>query len=36
MVKEQDNDSIVEHGDLFFFYKPKIDSEEVKEDVGTV
>jgi hypothetical protein len=36
VVKEQNNDSIVEHGDLFFFYRSKIDSEEVKEleDVG--
>ena len=36
MVKEQNNDSIIEHGDLFFFHRSKIDSEEVKEleDVG--
>jgi hypothetical protein len=36
MVREEDNDSIVEHGDLFFFYRPKIDAAEVKEleDVG--
>jgi hypothetical protein len=37
MVREENNDdSILEHGDLFFFYRPKIDSEEVKEleDVG--
>ena len=36
MVKEQNNDSIIEHGDLFYFHRSKIDSEEVKEleDVG--
>src|SRR5215469_8656353 len=35
--KEENKDSeIIEHGDLFFFYRPKIDAEEVKElgDVG--
>jgi hypothetical protein len=36
MVREENNDSILEHGDLFFFYRPKIDSAEVQEleDVG--
>jgi len=36
MVKEDKSSEIIEHGDLFFFYRPKIDSEEVKEleDVG--
>jgi hypothetical protein len=37
MAKKEDNGSeIIEHGDLFFFYRPKIDSAEVKEleDVG--
>ena len=37
MVREENNDdSILEHGDLFFFYRPKIDSIEVEdlEDVG--
>ena len=35
--EEENKDSeIIEHGDLFFFYRPKIDAEEVKEleDVG--
>jgi hypothetical protein len=31
MVREENDDSIVEHGDLFFFYRPKIDSDDVKE-----
>src|SRR5919197_739763 len=38
MVKE-DNDNkesqIIEHGDIFFFYRPKIGTEEV-EDIGDV
>src|SRR5215467_2842596 len=36
MVREENKDSTLEHGDLFFFYRPKIDSTEVEEleDVG--
>ena len=36
MVREENKDSTLEHGDLFFFYRPKIDSAEVQEleDVG--
>ena len=38
MVREEEDKSseIIEHGDIFFFYRSKIDSEEVKEleDVG--
>src|SRR2546423_12930116 len=30
MVKEDRHSEIIEHGDLFFFYRPKVDSEEVK------
>ncbi len=26
----EDKSSIIEHGDLFFFYRPKVDSEEVR------
>ena len=35
MAKEDKNSEIIEHGDLFFFYRPKIDANEVKnvEDV---
>ena len=34
--KEENKDSNNRHGDLFFFYRPKIDAKEVKEleDVG--
>ncbi len=31
MVKENKNSKDIEHGDIFFFYRPKIDSKEVKE-----
>lgn len=31
MVKEDRNSEIIEHGDIFFFYRPKVDSTEVKE-----
>jgi hypothetical protein len=36
VTKENKDSEIIEHGDLFFFYRPKIDAEEVKEleDVG--
>ena len=36
MVKEDKSSEIIEHGNLYFFYRPKIDSDEVKEleDVG--
>src|SRR2546427_11706614 len=30
MVKEDKGSEIIESGDLFFFYRPKVDSEEVK------
>ena len=35
MVKEEKNTKIIEQGDIFFFYRPKVDTEEVKviEDV---
>ena len=36
MVKEDNKESqIIEHGDIFFFYRPKIGTEEV-EDIGDV
>lgn len=38
MVKEnhkQDNNVIIEKGDIFFFYRPKVDTEEV-EDIEDV
>ena len=31
MVKEDKSSEIIEHGDLFFFYRPKIDANQVKE-----
>jgi hypothetical protein len=31
MAKEDKNSEIIEHGDLFFFYRPKIDAKEVKD-----
>jgi hypothetical protein len=35
LEKNNNNSStIVEHGDIFFFYRPKIDSEEVKDIEG--
>jgi hypothetical protein len=38
MVKEDNNDNesqIIEYGDIFFFYRPKVRTEEV-EDIGDV
>ncbi len=38
MVKEDNSDKesqIIEHGDIFFFYRPKVGTEEV-EDIGDV
>jgi hypothetical protein len=35
MVKEEKNSQIIEQGDIFFFYRPKVDIEEVK-DIGDV
>jgi hypothetical protein len=38
MVKEDNNDKesqIIEQGDIFFFYRPKVETEEV-EDIGDV
>src|ERR687890_783221 len=35
MVKEERNIDIIEQGDIFFFYRPKLDTEEVK-DIGDV
>ena len=31
MANEEKNSEIIEHGDLFFFYRPKIDAKEVKD-----
>jgi len=31
MAKEDKNSEVIEHGDLFFFYRPKIDIKEVKD-----
>lgn len=31
MAKEDKNSEIIEHGDLFFFYRPKNDAKEVKD-----
>jgi hypothetical protein len=31
MAKEDKNSEIIERGDLFFFYRPKIDAKEVKD-----
>ena len=31
MAKEDKNSEVIEHGDLFFFYRPKIDAKEVKD-----
>ena len=31
MISNNDNERIIESGDIFFFYRPKIDSEEVKD-----
>jgi hypothetical protein len=35
MVKEDKESQIIEHGDIFFFYRPKVGTEEV-EDIGDV
>src|SRR5918996_3097553 len=35
MVKEERNTDIIEQGDIFFFYRPKLDTQEVK-DIGDV
>jgi hypothetical protein len=35
MIKEEKNSQIIEQGDIFFFYRPKVDIEEVK-DIGDV
>ena len=36
MVKEDNKESqIIEHGDIFFFYRPKVGTEEV-EDIRDV
>src|SRR5918996_1002407 len=35
MVKEERNTDIIEQGDIFFFYRPKLDTHEVK-DIGDV
>jgi hypothetical protein len=31
MVKEDKESELIEHGDIFFFYRPKVDTEEVKD-----
>ncbi len=31
MTKKEDNSRVIEYGDIFFFYRPKIESTEVKE-----
>src|SRR5438874_2144808 len=31
MAKEDKSSEIIDHGDLFFFYRPKIDAKQVKE-----
>lgn len=31
MANKEKNSEIIEHGDLFFFYRPKIDAKEVKD-----
>jgi len=31
MAKEDKRSEIIEHGDLFFFYRPKIDALQVKD-----
>jgi hypothetical protein len=35
MVKGDKESQIIEHGDIFFFYRPKVGTEEV-EDIGDV
>ena len=35
MVREEKSSETLEHGDLFFFYRPKIESKEV-QDIGDV
>ena len=31
MVKVDKESELIEHGDIFFFYRPKVDTEEVKD-----
>ena len=31
MAKKEDDAQTIEHGDIFFFYRPKVESTEVKE-----
>jgi hypothetical protein len=31
MVKEAKESEVIEHGDIFFFYRPKVDTEEVQD-----
>ena len=31
MVKEEKESEVIEHGDIFFFYRPKVDTEEVQD-----
>jgi Protein of unknown function (DUF2795) len=31
MVKEDKQSEVIEHGDIFFFYRPKVDTEQVKD-----
>src|SRR5437588_805967 len=31
MVKEDKESEVIEHGDIFFFYRPKVDTQEVKD-----
>ncbi|MFL6377082.1 MAG: hypothetical protein ACJ72R_06425, partial [Nitrososphaeraceae archaeon] len=35
MVKEDKESQLIEYGDIFFFYRPKVGTEEV-EDIGDV
>ena len=35
MVKEDKESEVIEHGDIFFFYRPKVGTEEV-EDIEDV
>ena len=38
MIKKENSAEIIEQGDIFFFYRPKIDTEEVEgiEDVQQI
>jgi len=31
MVKEEKESEVIEHGDIFFIYRPKVDTEEVQD-----